>query len=68
MTNLRDMARSCNYGTLHDQIVCDQFIEGILCDKTREKLLLEPDKLTLNQAVVIALQVEAALEMLQAAR
>lgn len=62
VTNLRDMARSCNYGTLQDQIVRDQFIEGILCDKTREKLLLEPDELTLNQAVVIALQVEAALE------
>lgn len=62
VTNLHDIVRSCNYGTLQDQIVCDQFIEEILCDKTLEKLLLEPDELTLNQVVVIALQVEAALE------
>ncbi len=62
VTDLRDMARSCNYGTLQDQIVRDQFIEGILCDKTREKLLLEPDELTLDKAVAIALQVEAATE------
>lgn len=33
MTNLHDMVHSCNYGTLQDQIVRDQFIEGILCDK-----------------------------------
>lgn len=54
------MARSCNYGTLQDQIDWDQFIEEILCDKTREKPLLEPDELTVDQAVAIALQVEAA--------
>ncbi len=62
VTNLRDMARSCNYGTLQDQIVRDQFIGGILCVKTREKLLLEADELTLDKAVAIALQVEAATE------
>ncbi len=62
VTNLRDMAHSSSYGTLQDQIVHDQFIEGILCDKTREKLLLEPDELTLDKAVAIALQVEAATE------
>ncbi len=50
VTNLRDKACSCNYRTLQDQIVRDQFIEGILCDKAREKLLLEPDKLTLYKA------------------
>ncbi len=34
----------------------DQFIEEILCDKTLEKLLLRPDELTVDQAVVIVLQ------------
>lgn len=62
VTNLRDLARSCNYGTLQDEIIRDQLIEGILCEKTREKLLLESDELTLTQAVAIALQVEAAVE------
>ncbi len=56
------MACSCNYGTLQEQIIRVQFIEGILWDKTQEKLLLKPDKLTLDKAMAIALQVEAATE------
>lgn len=33
-----------------------------MCEKTREKLLLEADDLTLGRAVEIALQVETAME------
>uniref|UniRef100_A0A674DZP4 Gypsy retrotransposon integrase-like protein 1 n=1 Tax=Salmo trutta TaxID=8032 RepID=A0A674DZP4_SALTR len=62
VANLRDLASSCNYGTLQDEIIRDQLIEGTLCEKTREKLLLESDNLQLDGAIKIALQVEAALE------
>ncbi|KAJ8356463.1 hypothetical protein SKAU_G00192570 [Synaphobranchus kaupii] len=62
VTNLKDMARLCDYGTLQEQIIRDQFIEGILCEKTRERLLLESDNLTLGRTVEIALQVETAVE------
>ncbi|KAG1960305.1 retrotransposable element [Pimephales promelas] len=63
VTNLKDMARLCDYGVLQDQILRDQFIEGTSCEKkTREKLLLEADYLTLSRAVDIALQIETAME------
>ncbi|KAG1956975.1 retrotransposable element [Pimephales promelas] len=62
VTNLKDMARLCDYGVLQDQILRDQFIEGTSCEKTREKLLLEADDLTLSRAVDIALQIETAME------
>ncbi|KAG1936342.1 gag-pol fusion protein [Pimephales promelas] len=38
------------------------FIEGTSCEKTRKKLLLEADDLTLSRAVDIALQIETAME------
>lgn len=62
ITNLKDMARFCEYGVLQDQIIRDQLIEGTLCEKTREKLLLEEDTLTLVKATEIAMQVETAME------
>ena len=62
VANLRDMARLCDYGALQEQLIRDQFIEGILCEKTRERLLLESDNLTLGRTVDIALQVETAME------
>ena len=46
MTNLKELARMCDYGALHEQIIRDQLIEGTSCHKTRERLLLEPDNLT----------------------
>ena len=62
VADLRELARACDYGGLHDQMIRDQLIEGTSCDKTREKLLMEPDGLTLTDAIKIALQVESALE------
>ena len=62
VADLRELARACEYGGLHDQMIRDQLIEGTSCDKTREKLLMEPDDLTLSDAIKIALQVESALE------
>ncbi|KAJ8339345.1 hypothetical protein SKAU_G00361310 [Synaphobranchus kaupii] len=62
VTDLRDLARKCSYGALQDQIIRDQLIEGTWCEKIREKLLLEPDELTLDDAIAKAMQVESALE------
>lgn len=62
VADLRELARACNYGALHDEMIRDQMIEGTSCEKTRERLLLEADDLTLNAAITIALQVESALE------
>lgn len=61
VADLRELACACEYGALHDQIIRDQLIEGMSCDKTRERLLMEPDDLTLTDAINIALHVECAL-------
>lgn len=55
VTNLKDMARMCEYGPLHGHISRDQFIEGTSCEKTRERLLLEADYLSLDRTVDIVL-------------
>lgn len=62
VTDLRDLPRACNYGVLQDQIIRDQLIEGTMCEKIREKLLLEPADLTLDDALAKAMQVESALQ------
>lgn len=62
VADLRELARACEYGALHDQMIRDQLIESKSCDKTRERLLMEPDDLTLTDAIKIALQVECALQ------
>lgn len=62
VADLRDLARHCDYGALQDEMIRDQMIEGTSCEKTREKLLMEPDHLSLADAIKTALQVESALE------
>ncbi len=62
MANLCALTRACDYGGLHDQMIRDHLIEGTSCDKIRERLLIEPDDLTLADTIKTALQVESALE------
>jgi hypothetical protein len=49
----------CNYDEhVQNELLRDRFVAGCSSDKIREKLLLEPDTLTLEQALVIANNVE----------
>lgn len=62
VADLRGLASSCKFGVLQDEMIRDQLILHTNCDKTREKLLLENDGLTLAGAINLAVQVESALE------
>lgn len=57
VTNLKDMARLCDYGHCRIRPLLNE-----LCGKMREKLLLESDNLSLGRALEIALRLEAAVE------
>ena len=61
VTALRALARKCNYlDEIFDELVRDRFVAGCANDRLREKLLLEPDELTLDQALTIAQTFERA--------
>ncbi|XDV17686.1 hypothetical protein PO909_023512 [Leuciscus waleckii] len=60
VANLRGLASTCKFGALPDEMILDQFIEHTNNAKLRETLLLEPDDLSLSQAITIALQIESA--------
>ena len=59
--SLRELAAKCNFGALTDEFIRDHLIEKTLSARVRERLLLEPDSLTLDRAVELAVQVEGAL-------
>lgn len=58
---LRELAGPCDFGTLEDGLIVDQLIEKTSCTQLRERLLLEPDSMTLADALVIGKQLETAL-------
>jgi hypothetical protein len=52
---LRSLIAKCEYDEhFIGELLRDRFVAGCSSDKIREKLLLEPDTLTLDQALVIA--------------
>jgi hypothetical protein len=51
-TDLRIKAASCEYGTLHDELIRDRIVTGITSDTVRKQLLKECN-LTLEQALRI---------------
>lgn len=55
------MASLCKFGALQDEMVHNQLVVYINCDKIREILLLENYSLKLTEAVNIAVQVKSVL-------
>ena len=49
LTDLKTKAQSCEFNDLKDSLIRDRIVCGIICDKTRSRLLREPD-LTLQRA------------------
>ena len=50
ITELRKLARNCEFGELHDSIICDRIVCGIRSNEVRKRLLREKE-LNLERAV-----------------
>ncbi|KAK0138710.1 hypothetical protein N1851_024744 [Merluccius polli] len=61
MAALRELAATCAYATMEDEMLRDQLIEKAYVPAVRERLLMEPS-LTLDSAITLACQVEHALQ------
>ncbi|XP_064469584.1 uncharacterized protein K02A2.6-like [Ornithodoros turicata] len=57
---LTELASTCSFGSLTEEMICDQFVEKTDRREIRDRLLLEPS-LTLDSALVIGRQVEQAI-------
>ena len=64
VTDLRKKAQTCEFQNLRDGLIRDRIVCGIKCDKTRSRLLKEPD-LTLQKAIDICRANEAALTQMK---
>lgn len=62
---LRCLAKSCNYGTLEDDMIRDRIVIGIIDNGTRKRLLQEA-KLTLKSCVDICRASESTAQQLKA--
>ncbi|PAA56643.1 hypothetical protein BOX15_Mlig004385g26 [Macrostomum lignano] len=58
---LRELATNCKFGTFHDEIIRDQLVEKTCVPRIRERLLMEEDDLTLDDAIKKAERIEAAI-------
>ena len=61
ITDLHCLARYCNYGDLHDEMIRDRIVVGIRDSKLSQRMQLEAE-LTLTKAIEIASQSEAVKE------
>ncbi len=55
-------AEPCKFGALRDELIRDQLIEKTNSARVRERLLMEDDRLTLDKAFTLALQIEEATQ------
>ena len=65
VASLRTLAKTCNYGSLLDSLICDRIVVGIRDNGTRKRLLQEA-KLTLNKCIDICRSSEVTSAQLQA--
>ena len=60
-TALRALAGKCNYAdAMREELIRDRLVAGCRNDRLRERLLMEPDTLTLEQALTISQNFERA--------
>ena len=59
MTELKRLAKNCEYGELTNSIVKDRIVEGISNDRTRARLLREKD-LSLERCIEVCKAAEVA--------
>ena len=52
INDLKQKARSCEFGTLNDDLVRDKFVSGVVSDQLR-RVLVKESKLTLQRAIEI---------------
>ncbi len=62
VTDLKSLAEPCKFGALNDELIRDQLIEKTNSTQVRERLLMEDDRLTLDKALTLALQIEEATQ------
>lgn len=62
MAALRELAATCAYATMEDEMLRDQLLEKAYAPAVRERLLMETS-LTLDSAITLACQVEQALQL-----
>ena len=58
---LRELAATCKFGALEDEMIRDQFLEHNANRRVRERLYQEPDTLKLTDAIRIAKGIKAAM-------
>ncbi|KAF7647897.1 hypothetical protein LDENG_00165040 [Lucifuga dentata] len=61
---LHDLAAKCDFDDKCNKMIHDQLLENLRSDCIRERLLLEPD-LTLEKAMTLATQLEAAVDQVK---
>lgn len=57
---LRELSKTCNFGTMEDEMIRDQVVEKTSSHRVRERLLMEKD-LTLTKTIELALRIEEAV-------
>ena len=57
---LRTLAATCKFGALTDEMIRDQLIEKTTLSQIRNRLLMEAERLTLGNALALAIRVEEA--------
>ena len=62
---LRNLAKTCNYGTLEENLIRDRIVMGIRENSTRKRLLQESE-LTLNRCIDICRANESTAIQLKA--
>lgn len=63
--SLQQLASSCNFGDLRDEMIRDQLVFKTSIARVRERLLMEEDSIALDDALKMATQIEAAIKEAQ---
>ena len=64
VTELKNLASSCEWGDIKEDLICSRIASGIVSTRVRERLLREPD-LKLKRAIEICQADELSLQQLK---